>query len=271
MTQVLNFRTPLVDVTAWLAGRGTAVFVEGDTARDDPWIYGRWFGGRATEISFFPQNGWHTVSEAVRQMRAQGHRVAGIVDRDFTKSGQPNVPLCDGVHVLDSYCIENYLLDENGWFELLLRHHRGVLPSGWQSPVEVAEQREKVARELIPVVAHNAVVYREACRLPADAPQRAYITDPRAVNLDALAEWGVRRGASDLAAQYDAEVGKLHANPERWRQDINGKLLIRRLWNALPWRGGKPTVEDGISRYLDVCPNPPEGLVGLLEALSPGP
>jgi len=38
-------------------GKGIAIVVEGDNYEDDPWFYGRWFGDRANEMTFFPQTG----------------------------------------------------------------------------------------------------------------------------------------------------------------------------------------------------------------------
>lgn len=42
-------------------GQGIAVIVEGNSYQDDPWFYGQWFGDRAQEATFYPQNGWYQV------------------------------------------------------------------------------------------------------------------------------------------------------------------------------------------------------------------
>jgi hypothetical protein len=47
--------------TECAAGSGVIVIVEGETYQDDYYIFTRWFGGRAREVSFFPQNGWKKV------------------------------------------------------------------------------------------------------------------------------------------------------------------------------------------------------------------
>lgn len=50
----------------WRAsGSGVCVIVEGQTEQDDAWFYNRWFGNQAREITFFPQDGWTRVVDAV--------------------------------------------------------------------------------------------------------------------------------------------------------------------------------------------------------------
>ena len=52
-------------LTACSAGQGAIVIVEGESSQEDAYFYGRWFGARAREVSFFPQNGWQKVRAAV--------------------------------------------------------------------------------------------------------------------------------------------------------------------------------------------------------------
>ena len=70
------------------SGRGMAIIVEGETYADDAFFYGRWFGGQAGQISFYPQDGWPQVVTAIRALRQRisASRVQmpvyGIIDRD---------------------------------------------------------------------------------------------------------------------------------------------------------------------------------------------
>ena len=65
------------------AGSGVCVIVEGQTEQDDAWFYNYWFGDRARQVTFFPQNGWEHVVDAVAELRARFKMVYGIIDRDF--------------------------------------------------------------------------------------------------------------------------------------------------------------------------------------------
>ncbi len=61
----------LDDITVQaLAGAAIVVIVEGEDRGGDAFVYGDiWFGDRATEIRFFPQDGWPQVRQAVETLR----------------------------------------------------------------------------------------------------------------------------------------------------------------------------------------------------------
>ena len=77
----------LTDIEAgWRkSGSGLCIIVEGETVQEDPWFYGQWFDNEARRFTFFPQDGWAKVGEAVAALRQTlGERsVYGIRDRDF--------------------------------------------------------------------------------------------------------------------------------------------------------------------------------------------
>ena len=56
-------------VMACSSGTGAIVIVEGETFQEDCWFFGQWFGDRAREVTFFPQNGWMKVRAAVAELR----------------------------------------------------------------------------------------------------------------------------------------------------------------------------------------------------------
>jgi hypothetical protein len=66
-------------------GHGTAIFLEGETMRDDPYFYGRWFDDQSLTFTFFACGGRLVVVEGVqlRQTEMPDVPIYGIIDRDF--------------------------------------------------------------------------------------------------------------------------------------------------------------------------------------------
>ncbi|MCX6068330.1 MAG: DUF4435 domain-containing protein, partial [Chloroflexi bacterium] len=131
---------------AWRAsGNGLCIIVEGETAQDDAWYFGKWFNNRAQDFTFFPQNGWEQVINAVTVLRPilGSKKVYGIRDRDF----EPLVSLtpfpADGILRTPKYTLENYLLDSSCWHlvtEPLLQRHTSA--QGWMTESQIANTIE---------------------------------------------------------------------------------------------------------------------------------
>lgn len=269
-------------------GRGSAVLVEGETDRDDPFLYGRWFGDRATTFAFFPSDGWDKVTSAVGELRQREPHVAlyGIVDRDFAddhvvEAQYAGIPE-NGVLRLPRYTLENYLLDPGCWFSVLglVFAREGSPPEGWDSPDAIARQIESAYRDCAVVSAHNRVIkfgngrYRSAAEKTPDA-ERQYVRvlealrqrDPRAK----LAAWGQSLGAGeDFGQLFDRHFAELQdADLDCLAKRVSGKVVLKHLHRQFPNppRGGQFGVEHYLNLYLDKCPEPSEDLQELLQLI----
>lgn len=50
------------------SGNGLGVIIEGVTDGDDEWVYSQWFGHLAHLITFYPQDGYSRVYDAVAKL-----------------------------------------------------------------------------------------------------------------------------------------------------------------------------------------------------------
>lgn len=247
------------------AGSGTIVIVEGETYQDDCYFFGRWFGDRAREVSFFPQNGWKRVVTAVADLRTALHprKVFGIVDRDFTVDQvlamQATQRPGDGIFRMSQYTLENYLFDPAGWLAVLQVLHRGGPPAGWSTVAEVDAKIADIYRRLIPVGAYNYTIHEENNRQPADSlPYREH---PEAVaNAESdMRAWGATRTPPQPLYQvFLAHCQSLSSGPPgdlpKW---ITGKAVLKVLGQSLPRSKGLVPLEALVNLYLDKHPLPP--------------
>lgn len=58
-----------IEVKWRASGSGVCIIVEGETELEDAWFYNYWFGNRSREVTFFPQDGWEIVVDAVMTLR----------------------------------------------------------------------------------------------------------------------------------------------------------------------------------------------------------
>ena len=131
------------------SGRGMAIIVEGETYADDAFFYGRWFGGQAGQISFYPQDGWPQVVTAIRALRQRisASRVQmpvyGIIDRDETPEEQRMALLdSEGVARTRRYTLENHLLDPECWARVFqhIFMRNPTLASGWIDVFDIIKE-----------------------------------------------------------------------------------------------------------------------------------
>lgn len=51
------------------SGKGLAIVIEGIKNGDDEWVYSQWFGDLAHLVTFYPQDGYSRVYDAVENLR----------------------------------------------------------------------------------------------------------------------------------------------------------------------------------------------------------
>jgi len=268
---------------AWRSsGSGVCVLVEGETELEDAWFYNRWFGDRAREITFFPQDGWERVVAAVAELRARlGPKyVYGILDRDFEDPpAYPPVP-ADGILRTSKYTLENYLLDPDCWYRYVRPLTLRTPKPGWNTPVEVRATIEGLYQECLPLSAYNWTL-RQAQHLDKAAflglrdADKEYKEHPKALEnlrdvsayLRSLQEQlGI---ADDLGQTYTDRLSYLQtlalADLEKL---VSGKYVLKLLQERFPLRlSGNQAWDDVLGAYLHGCPDPHPDLVNLVELI----
>lgn len=259
------------------AGLGKIVIVEGESVDQDPWFYGRWFGDRARELTFVPQNGCEKVVQAVAELRAQlspAREVFGIRDRDFCEDdallAQDAAMPADGVLRPRRYTLENYLLEPEGWFEVVKVTHRSVRPPAWDSVEAVSDRVLDAYRRCLTVAAWNYTVCQEYARLPGDVngERFKYRAHPDAMTPRAREEldaWGAARGApGPLGDAFMAELERLGAaDLAEWQRRVTGKAVLKVFKNSFP-----VAARDLLDNlYINLYPRPPEDLERLVRRI----
>jgi len=252
------------------------VIVEGESQEEDPYFYGRWFGELAREVSFYPQNGWSKVVQAVADLREQlqGREVYGIRDRDFfdeagLQAQVDRFPM-DGVLRTRFFTLENYLLRPEGWYPVVRALHRATLPQGWSSIDEVQAQIDAAYRQCLPVAAHNWTVHDENVRLPQGG--LTYVEAPvDAQDLrDRLTRWEAGRGVPrPLASCFDDHLSDLQGlTGAEWPHWVTGKAVLKALLKVLPLPRNKKLDEAlMVNLYMDKHPDPPPELEQLVRQI----
>jgi hypothetical protein len=252
-------------------GRGIAVICEGETSREDEFIFSRWFADRSLELTFFCQDGWKRVVDAVTGLRGAAAVVPvfGLCDRDFSAAAdivvQTDQAFAGHVYRLPRYDIESYLLDADGWLAVLRHLHMrsGGPPAGWDTAQAIQARIEQIHRQAIPIAAHNWVVrdLDDAHHQDASFAPRDYLGGLAALaalpNLATVLDgWAQRFGVGTQAQQlYEQRLTQLTAmSSSELVAYVSGKLVLRELRQALPRPRGhhaQHTVEDLVDDYLD--------------------
>ncbi len=259
-------------------GNGVAIVVEGQTYEDDPWFYGRWFGGRAQQVTFFPQDGWPQVFAAVARLRADGCRVPvyGIVDRDFCEDEALDADFATcGILRTPRYTIENYLLEPECWAQVLKLafSRQGQAPDGWNGTTMVANHIQFAYHECLPIAAHNRVVQFAQEHYNCSASSRVYLMHPAAAMAQDLSlelrEWGRTLAAEvDFGALFDDRRRELETDDlALWQKHVSGKAVLWAFHEHLPSVKRRYDLDHYLNLYMDRCPDPPADLTALVDRI----
>jgi hypothetical protein len=270
-----------IEVKWRASGSGVCVIVEGETELEDAWFYNTWFGDRARQVTFFPQDGWERVITAVASLRngLGAKKVYGIIDRDFVDPTYDPFP-ANGILRTHKYTLENYLLDPQCWFEIVYPFTRREPKPGWSTEAEVQATIESLYRECIPISAYNWTL-RQARTLDYAAftylpdKERAYARHPKA-----LENWGdVPAHLRDIQARMGLpdDLGRLYADRlAAWQslsladleKVVTGKAVLTLLRERFPLRlSGSRAWDDMLGAYVNTCPDPPADLKTLVDLI----
>jgi len=271
-----------IEVKWRASGSGVCVIVEGETELEDAWFYNYWFGYLSREMTFFPQNGWEKVVDAVTDLRAKldARRVYGIVDRDFEENVVYDPFPSDGILRTVKYTLENYLLNAECWFKYVQPHTLRAPKTGWNSLDEARTTIERFYRECLPLSAYNWVL-RQARRRDYAAfkslgdVDRTYKEHPKAItaigNVSAhLCNLQAQMNIlDDLGQMYTMRLASLEQMPlADLEQVVSGKYVIKLLREHFPLRlSGKQAWDDVLGAYISICPDPPTDLGTLIELI----
>lgn len=242
--------------------------------------YGYWFGDLASQITFFPQNGWPQVVSAVEELRRRCPKnpVVGIIDRDFAPSDQLETDLTTiGILRTPYFTLENYLLEAEGWANVMKLIFRRGAPAGWDQPTRVQQYIEQCYRDCLPLAAYNRVVkfgctkYEEQALLTPKR-ERAYKTHPKALQsiepLSKLREWGTKLGVEeDLGQLFSEHLDRLTKSSfEIWQQEVSGKYVFAHLHSKFPLSPSKKRFDryHYLNLYMTCYPTPPSDLENMI-------
>lgn len=262
-------------------GAGIAIIVEGDTYADDVWFYGQWFNHLAREVTFFPQNGWARVFEAVSELRRRcpGIPVYGIIDRDFADDNALDADFSTGGILRTPRCtLENYLLEPECWaevFKFVFRRHNGP-PDAWDDINRVQAYIEQAYRACLALAAHNQVIQYGTRLYSTQASQtpeaeRVYREHPDSLvsPVEKLRKWGQTLGArEDFGRLYQSKLEDLERTGlAAWKRHVSGKMVLKELHRNFPKppRTGQFSLSHYLNEYLRACPDPPDDLIELVE------
>lgn len=271
-----------IEIQWRISGSGVCVIVEGETELEDAWFYNRWFASRAREITFFPQDGWQKVVEAVAALRSTlgDRRVFGIIDRDFEDHVAYTAVPPDGVLRTPRATLENYLLDPACWFRYVQPHTLRAPKPGWGSVEEVQATLLGLYKECAPLAAFNWTL-RQARLLNPTAlhalrrSDQEYKEHPTALaNLGDVPTYlrGLLSQATlsaDLGQMYQDRVAAMDdMTLADLEQVVSGKYVLRLLYERFPLRlSGRQAWDDVLSAYMFHCPEPPTDLEQLVDLI----
>jgi hypothetical protein len=261
---------------------GVCVIVEGQTEQDDAWFYSRWFGDRAREVTFFPQDGWERVVDAVAELRVKlgARAVYGIIDRDFETAVGANPFPGSGVLRTPKYTLENYLLEAGCWFRCVQPYTLRSAKPGWLTPEDAQGTIFGLHQQCLPLSAFNWTLKQarsanQAAFAALPEEQHTYRTHPNALaNLGDvpghLRSLGGHLGLTgDLGQVYQERLAHLQGLPQaRLEEVVSGKYVHKLLSEQFPLRlSGKRSWDDMLSAYLFHCPAPPPDLMNLITSI----
>ena len=274
---------PTVSEIEWrMSGNGVCVIVEGETEKEDAWFYERWFGDRAREVTFFPQNGWKEVVAAVADLRANlgARRVYGIVDRDLENVVYDPFP-SDGILRTVKYTLENYLLNAECWFKYVQPHALRTPKPGWNSLDEARATIEGFYRKCLPLSAYNWVLHQVrrqnyvAFESLGDA-DKTYKEHPKAITNMGNVPAHLRNLQAqmsipdDLGHTYTTRLADLEQMPlVDLEKVVSGKYVMKLLRKDFPLGiSNKQAWNDVLGAYIiSICPDPPADLADLIELI----
>ncbi len=277
---------PSVEEILQRTGSGIAVIVEGESEKDDPYFYGRWFGGHAKTFTFFAGGNWQGVINSVQKLRQEipSLPVFGIIDRDYADDDEWEAfnAQFPQTHVLKmpKFTLENYLLNPEGWFRVFCLIFRNNPPSGWDSPKAIEQKIREAYKNCLPLAAHNWVIkfgnehYKDRAEQTPER-ERKYLEHPDALKgLDPeskLRQWGEKIGSvEDFGNLYRERLNCLQEmTPDEWTKFVSGKFVLRILHRQFPRRPGRGQfdIDHYLDLYLDKYPQPPKDLDDILQKI----
>lgn len=259
------------------AGTGALVVVEGQTSRDDPYFYTRWFGHRAREVRFVHQDGHDQVKKAVAHLRehAPGRPVFGLIDRDFSTRDPTDATeaLAPYLHRTGWYTLENYFFSEPSiWLQILDVLTDPEARPGWRTIEELHQQILRAYEGALVVAAWNRTVHDECRRVDLRTDSPGYREHPKAITdkaLASLAQWGQERGAPEpLRDRYTTTLAALASDPARWPEQVTGKAAYKLFVEGFPALINTHGKDLAMRRlYMDRQPPPPPDLATIIDEI----
>ena len=246
------------------SGSGICVIVEGETEQADPWFYNKWFGHRSRELTFFPQDGWEKVVQAVAELRETVgmKKVYGILDRDFETYIGPDEPFPqDGLLRTRKYTLENYLLDAPCWFNWARMFTERKPWEGWNTVEEVQAHIEALYQECLMLSAYNWTLYQAKQLNPGafmDLPQkeREYYEHPKALKDRDVVE---HLRIIQAKVTSDDDWGKIYTDQLRYlrtlsfmqlEEVVSGKYVLELMFERYPLQPFRKTDADWNHRFV---------------------
>jgi len=264
------------------SGSGICIIVEGENEQADPWFYKQWFGDRSRELTFFPQDGWEKVAQAVIELRERGviKKVYGIADRDFEAYIGIDEPFPqDGLLRTRKYTLENYQLDASCWFNWARQFTERQPWEGWHTVEEVQTHIETLYQECLILSAYNWTLY-QAKKLNSEAfmglPQkeREYSKHPKALKDRDVVE---QLRIIQAKVTSDDDWGQIYTDQLHYlrtlsftqlEEVVSGKYVLNLLHERFPLKiSGKQAWDDILAAYMYHCPTPPDDLEDLVERI----
>lgn len=247
------------------SGRGLAIVIEGVIHGDDEWVYSQWFGDLAHLVTFYPQDGYSRVLDAVTELRKnrESRPLVGIIDRDFATELELKAQFQEDynthVYRTQRYTLENYLLEPLGWYELAKLFWRNKLPKGYRSIDECSLTIENTFQSFLPAAAYNWLVwdlgklygpkfYLEFKDKPDLDPEKLYYN---------LLIYCRNEGLPD-PDEYGLRLDLLKAKKELWHQKVSGKMIFNHLYENFPLPRTRPQRHLFVNYYVSKTAAPEE-------------
>jgi hypothetical protein len=247
------------------SGSGLAVVIEGVDDGDDEWVYSQWFAELSHLITFYPQDGYSRVVDAVEKLQKgrQNGSVLGIIDRDFATEleikAQFEPDYSGHVYRTNRYTLENYLLEPQGWLEIASLFWRSNLPKGYRDLEECTKTIDDIFRSFIPAAAYNWMVWDinqyynpsfslEYKNIPNLNPEKLYQN---------LLIYCQRQGLPN-PDEYFLRVELLSTKKELWHQKISGKMIFYHLIKTFPVPRLRPDKHIFVNYYVSRTEAPKE-------------
>lgn len=247
------------------SGKGLAIVIEGIKNGDDEWVYSQWFGDLAHLVTFYPQDGYSRVYDAVDNLRKKSplKLIAGIIDRDFATEievkSQYDADYSEHIYRTKRYTLENYLLEPEGWLEIASLFWRHKLPVGFRTLEECSQTIELAFKSFLPAAAYNWLVWD----LGQKYGPKYYLNfkdtpnlDPEKLYLDLLIY--CQREGLPCPDEYELRLNLLKHKKELWPQKVSGKMVFNYLVESIPVPRSRPDKHLFINYYVSRTEAPKE-------------